>query len=202
MCSRKGLCIRALSSTGRGELVDDRLPHGARHTRVPKMVAGDINAQVSGVRAGAEGLLRIVNRYGYDTFRNLVERMYDHGESVVPRLLPGDPRRRYVARGKWTTTASKPIPYRSKSRSRSRARRCVSIIRTRPICRRDRSTARCPRRCRRPASRSRCWRAAPRRQPRGISARSRWSPVRARCSTRSRPRRASCTAGRRFKGWR
>ena len=51
----------------RGELVDDVYRMVLANTRVPKMVAGDINAQVSGVRAGAEGLLRVArHEQGFD----------------------------------------------------------------------------------------------------------------------------------------
>ena len=38
------------------------------NSRVPKMVAGDINAEVVGVRTGAAGLVRVVERYGLERF--------------------------------------------------------------------------------------------------------------------------------------
>ncbi len=97
----------------RGERVEDVYRMVLANTRVPKMVAGDINAQVSGVRAGAEGLLRVVNRYGYDSFRQLVERMYDHGESVVRDYFSAIPDGRYVAEGCMDDNGveSDPIPF-------------------------------------------------------------------------------------------
>jgi N-methylhydantoinase B len=63
------------------------------------MVAGDINAEVAGVRTGAAGLLRIVERYGLETFRECVERMFDHGEAVVRSYFQQIPDGRYVGQG-------------------------------------------------------------------------------------------------------
>ncbi|MCH8187123.1 MAG: hydantoinase B/oxoprolinase family protein [Proteobacteria bacterium] len=83
----------------RGELVDDIYRTVIANTRLPKMVAGDINAQVVGVRAGAEGLRRVVERFGLDTFNSAVERMYDHGEAVVRSYFENIPDGRYVGRG-------------------------------------------------------------------------------------------------------
>ena len=82
----------------RGELVEDIYRTVIANTRVPKMVAGDINAQVVGVRAGAEGLQRVVERFGLDTFNSAVERMYDHGEAVVRNYFEKIPDGRYVGR--------------------------------------------------------------------------------------------------------
>jgi N-methylhydantoinase B len=67
----------------RGELVDDIYRMALANTRVPKDVAGDLNAEVVGVRTGAAALIALVERYGLETFRTSVERMYDHGEAVV-----------------------------------------------------------------------------------------------------------------------
>src|SRR5215468_5421021 len=67
----------------RGQLVRDIYRMALANSRVPKMVAGDLNAEVVGVRTGTAGLLRLVERYGLDTFSECVEQMFDHGESVV-----------------------------------------------------------------------------------------------------------------------
>jgi N-methylhydantoinase B len=63
------------------------------------MVAGDINAEVAGVRTGAAGLVRVVERFGLETFRDCVERMFDHGEAVVRSYFERIPDGRYVGRG-------------------------------------------------------------------------------------------------------
>ena len=69
------------------------------NTRVPKMVSGDINAQVAGVRAGERELLRVVDRFGIDKFYECVEAMFDHGEAIVRSYFEKIPDGRYVGQG-------------------------------------------------------------------------------------------------------
>ena len=83
-----------------GELVPDIFRMAVANSRVPKMVAGDINAEVVGVRTGANALLRLVERYGPETFWESVERMFDHGEAVVRSYFERIPDGRYVGRGR------------------------------------------------------------------------------------------------------
>jgi N-methylhydantoinase B len=83
----------------RGELVPDIFRMATANSRVPKMVAGDVNAEVVGVRTGAAALLRLVERYGLETFGESVERMFDHGEAVVRSYFERIPDGRYVGRG-------------------------------------------------------------------------------------------------------
>src|SRR4051812_7767241 len=83
----------------RGELVSDIYRMLVANTRVPKMVAGDVNAEVVGVRIGAAALLRVIERYGLETFEASVERMYDHGEAVVRSYFEQIPDGRYVGHG-------------------------------------------------------------------------------------------------------
>jgi N-methylhydantoinase B len=82
-----------------GELVDDIYRMALANTRVPKMVAGDLNAEVVGVRAGAAALVALVGRHGLETFTTSVERMYDHGEAVVRGYIEKMPDGRYVGQG-------------------------------------------------------------------------------------------------------
>lgn len=82
-----------------GELVSDIYRMAIANSRVPKMVAGDINAEVVGVRTGAAGFLRVVERYGLETFEESVERMFDHGEAVVRSYFEQIPDGRYVGEG-------------------------------------------------------------------------------------------------------
>ena len=83
-----------------GELVRDVYRMLLANTRVPDMVAGDISAEVAGVRAGASALVALIERFGLDVFRDCVERMYDHGESLVRECLERIPDGRYVGRGR------------------------------------------------------------------------------------------------------
>ena len=129
----------------RGELVDDIYRMAIANSRVPKMVAGDINAEVVGVRTGAAGFLRLVERYGLETFGAAVERMFDHGEAVVRSYFEQFPDGRYVGQARWTTTASTT----TRCRSRSSFEVDGSTVRARLLERarrtgRARSTARSP----------------------------------------------------------
>src|SRR5918912_245112 len=90
---------RALIRTAFSPVIYEVLDFVVANSRVPKMVAGDINAEVAGVRTGAAGLLRVVERYGLETFRECVERMFDHGEAVVRSYFEQIPDGRYVGHG-------------------------------------------------------------------------------------------------------
>jgi N-methylhydantoinase B len=96
---QEGTIFPGVKLYSRGELVRDIWKFVVANSRVPKMVAGDINAEVAGVRTGAAGLLRVVERYGLATFRDCVERMFDHGEAVVRSYFEQIPDGRYVGRG-------------------------------------------------------------------------------------------------------
>jgi len=82
-----------------GELVSDIYRMALANSRVPKMVAGDINAEVVGVRTGARELLRLVERHGETVFWAAVERMFDHGEAVMRGYLSRIPDGEYIGRG-------------------------------------------------------------------------------------------------------
>jgi len=80
---QEGTIFPGVKLVSRGRLVGDVYRMALANSRVPKAVAGDINAELVGVRIGANEVLRIVDRYGIAVFRRSVERMFDHGESVV-----------------------------------------------------------------------------------------------------------------------
>jgi len=66
--------------------------------RVPKLLAGDLDAEIVGLRTGAAAFARIVERHGRDVFASVVERMLDHGEATVRAFFERIPDGRYVAR--------------------------------------------------------------------------------------------------------
>jgi N-methylhydantoinase B len=96
---QEGTIFPGVKLYSRGELVPDIWKFVVANSRVPKMVAGDINAEVAGVRTGAAGLVQVVERYGLETFRECVERMFDHGEAVVRSYFTQIPDGRYVGQG-------------------------------------------------------------------------------------------------------
>ena len=96
---QEGTIFPGVKLFSRGRLVSDIFRFATANSRVPKMVAGDINATVVGVRTGVSALLRVVERYGHERFREAVAHMYDHGEALVRSWFAELPQGRYVGRG-------------------------------------------------------------------------------------------------------
>ena len=69
------------------------------NTRLPRMVKGDLDAQVTGCRVGVRSLLEVIDRFGLDTYRAAVEDMFDHGERIVRSYFEKIPDGRYVGHG-------------------------------------------------------------------------------------------------------
>lgn len=69
------------------------------NSRVPKMIAGDLNAEIVGVRTGNRAFLEVVERFGLEAFGRSVEQMFDHGERVVRSYFEKIPDGRYVGHG-------------------------------------------------------------------------------------------------------
>jgi N-methylhydantoinase B len=96
---QEGTIFPCVKLVRRGRIVRDVYRLALANSRVPKAVAGDINAELGGVRTGAAGVLRIVERYGLDNFRESVERMFDHGEATVRSWFERIPDGAYGGRG-------------------------------------------------------------------------------------------------------
>jgi N-methylhydantoinase B len=96
---QEGTVFPGVKLMRRGELVDDIYRMALANSRVPKMVAGDINAELVGVGAGVRALVAIVSRYGLSRFRAAVERMFDHGEATVRSYFARLPDGSYRADG-------------------------------------------------------------------------------------------------------
>jgi N-methylhydantoinase B len=96
---QEGTIFPGVKLCRRGELVDDIYRIALANTRVPKMVAGDINAELVCVRTGVQGLLDVVERYGLDRFHTSIERIFDHGEAVVRDYFERIPDGVYVGHG-------------------------------------------------------------------------------------------------------
>lgn len=97
----------------RGILNEDVYRIFVANSRVPKLIAGDLKAEVVGVRTGAEALLRVVERFGLGEFMNAVERMFDHGEAVVRSYFEQIPDGRYVGKGQMDNNGldDEPVPF-------------------------------------------------------------------------------------------
>jgi N-methylhydantoinase B len=77
------------------------------------MVAGDINAEVVALKTGAGALARLVDRFGLPAFRQSVERMFDHGETIVRNYFERIPDGRYVGYGEMDDNGvtDAPVPF-------------------------------------------------------------------------------------------
>jgi N-methylhydantoinase B len=96
-----------------GERVDDIYRMALANSRVPKSVAGDINAEVVGVRTGASAVAALVSRYGIEKFGAAVNRMYNHGEAIVRSYFESLPDGVFVGHGEMDSNGitDDPIPF-------------------------------------------------------------------------------------------
>jgi N-methylhydantoinase B len=110
---QEGTVYPGVKLYSRGRLVEDVWRTIVANTRVPKLVAGDVNAEVVGVRAGSAALVRVVERFGMGPFMASVDRMFDHGEAVVRDYFTRIPDGRYVGRGQLDNNGldATPIPF-------------------------------------------------------------------------------------------
>ncbi len=89
-----------------GELVDDIYRMALANSRVPKMVAGDINAEVVGVRTGAAALVRVVGRYGLERSAARSSACTTTARRSCAPTSRRSPTAATSATARWTTTAS------------------------------------------------------------------------------------------------
>jgi N-methylhydantoinase B len=81
-----------------GELQEDMFRTVLANSRHPHALEGDLNAQIAAARLGADALVDLRVRHGTKTFDLSVERMFDHGETMVRRRVESMPDGRYIAR--------------------------------------------------------------------------------------------------------
>jgi N-methylhydantoinase B len=81
----------------KGGVVDPQLLELLRfNSRMPKLVVGDFNAQLTAIRTGERRLQQIMSTFGRPTVERAVTRILDHGEQQALRALRGLPH------GSWT----------------------------------------------------------------------------------------------------
>ncbi|WP_210526663.1 hydantoinase B/oxoprolinase family protein [Rubellimicrobium arenae] len=96
---QEGTIYPGVKIVSRGELNDEIYRIILANSRVPKMIAGDLNAEIVGVRTGVRALLEVVERFGPEVFGRAVEEMFDHGERVVRDYFRRIPDGRYIGHG-------------------------------------------------------------------------------------------------------
>lgn len=107
---QEGTIFPGVKLVARGELVRDVYRTALANSRVPRMVAGDVKAEIAALGVGSAGLVSVVGRTGLTPFRRAVERMFDHGEAVVRSYLEAIPDGRYVGRGRLDDDGVSPEP--------------------------------------------------------------------------------------------
>jgi N-methylhydantoinase B len=96
---QEGIIFPGVKLYERGVRVDAIYRMALANSRMPEMVAGDINAEVAATRTGAVAVERIVRKHGHSTFWESVEQMFDHGEAVMRERIASMPDGKYVAQG-------------------------------------------------------------------------------------------------------
>ena len=96
---QEGVVFPGVKLYNKGEKVADIFKMVEANSRMPVGTLGDINAQIASVRVGEKEFLRVVNRFGLDTFEYAVERMFDAGEAVIRNYFSNIDDGRYVGHG-------------------------------------------------------------------------------------------------------
>lgn len=107
---QEGTIYPGVKIVSRGEINDEILRIVLANSRVPKMIAGDLNAEIVGVRTGVRALLEVVERFGTAVFGQAVEEMFDHGERVVRDYFRRIPDGRYLGHGMMDDNGVSPGP--------------------------------------------------------------------------------------------
>jgi len=57
------------------------------NSRAPEVIWGDIHAQVACFRSGEQAVLRLLDKYGFDTVHACVQEIYDHAEHMAREAI-------------------------------------------------------------------------------------------------------------------
>ena len=94
---QEGVFFPGVKVYRRGEANEDIFTMVRANTRLPDAVLGDLNAQVACCRVGAKELVRIINRFGRESFLKSIELMFDHAEEAARACIEKIPDGRYSA---------------------------------------------------------------------------------------------------------
>jgi N-methylhydantoinase B len=94
----EGLRMSALRVYDQGRRNDALWQMIADNVRVPDLVIGDMEAQISACRTGAARLIELVERFGEQTLFDAVEDLFDYSERLMRQQIAALPD------GEWTAT--------------------------------------------------------------------------------------------------
>ncbi len=96
---QEGIVYPAVKIYRRGELNDDVYRIFLANSRVPHLVAGDLNALIGACRTGSSCVQDVIRRVGKAVFDVSVEHMFDHGDKIIRKYIESIPDGRYVGHG-------------------------------------------------------------------------------------------------------
>ncbi|MBT8476108.1 MAG: hydantoinase B/oxoprolinase family protein, partial [Alphaproteobacteria bacterium] len=110
---QEGTVYPGLKLYRKGVLNEDVYRIILANTRVPKAVAGDLDAQIAGCRVGVNRFQEVVDRFGLEKYGAAVEEMFDHGDRVIRAYFEKIPDGRYVGTGRMDSdgVGSGPVPF-------------------------------------------------------------------------------------------
>lgn len=110
---QEGTVYPGLKLYRKGVLNEDIYRIILANTRVPKAVAGDLDAQIAGCRVGVNRFEEVVARFGPETYSAAVEEMFDHGDRVIRDYFAKIPDGRYVGTGRLDSNGVTPgaVPF-------------------------------------------------------------------------------------------
>jgi N-methylhydantoinase B len=95
----EGLLLNAVKVEEEGRRVSSAWRIIADNTRLPQLVVGDMEAQVTAAKLGAARMLELVERYGLETVQAASEQLMDQSERAMRAQIEKLPDGRYEAEG-------------------------------------------------------------------------------------------------------
>jgi N-methylhydantoinase B len=80
---QEGLRIPPVKLYCAGELDETLAAVIKSNSRAPDVIWGDIHAQIACFRSGEQSVLRLLDKYGYDTVYECIQEIYDHAERMA-----------------------------------------------------------------------------------------------------------------------
>ncbi len=94
---QEGIRIPPVKLVQSGKMQPDILRLLLNNVRTPEEREGDLNAQLAACHTGAARLLEIVERYGAQTVRQMMNHLQDYSEKIMRAFLSDVPKGRYSA---------------------------------------------------------------------------------------------------------
>jgi N-methylhydantoinase B len=96
---QEGLIIPPVKFVERGEIVQDIAQIIRSNVRTPKVRMGDLRAQIAGNIIGCRRILEVVDRYGFDTYREACNEILNYSERMMRKAIREMPEGCYRAEG-------------------------------------------------------------------------------------------------------